>query len=105
MACPQVADVRWVCCRHGMARPQVADRGDGLQVWRVAANVLNKKPRTPVKVGEGVGGGSSSVCLDAVLTTPRNKYFCYEIFQRASDSVVSQQWLISMELVSYICNF
>jgi hypothetical protein len=25
MARPQVADVRWVPCHHGMARPQVAD--------------------------------------------------------------------------------
>jgi hypothetical protein len=24
-----------------MARPQVADRGDGLQIWRVAANIMN----------------------------------------------------------------
>jgi hypothetical protein len=25
-----------------MASPRVADRGDGLQIWRVAANMLNK---------------------------------------------------------------
>jgi hypothetical protein len=30
--------------RHnGMARPQAADGGDGLQIWRVAANILNKQ--------------------------------------------------------------
>jgi hypothetical protein len=28
--------VKWVPCHHGMARPQVADGGDGLQIWRVA---------------------------------------------------------------------
>jgi hypothetical protein len=28
------------------ARPQVADGGDGLQIWRVAANILNKQSRT-----------------------------------------------------------
>jgi hypothetical protein len=28
---------------RSMARPQVADEGDGLQIWRVAANILNKK--------------------------------------------------------------
>jgi hypothetical protein len=28
-----------------MARPQVADGGDGLQIWRVAANILNKQSR------------------------------------------------------------
>jgi hypothetical protein len=38
--------VKWVHCHHGMARPQVADRGDGLQIWRVAANILNKQSRT-----------------------------------------------------------
>jgi hypothetical protein len=28
---------------RGMARPQVADGGDGLQMWKVAANILNKQ--------------------------------------------------------------
>jgi hypothetical protein len=32
--------VRWVPCHHGMARPQVADGGDSLQFWRVAANMF-----------------------------------------------------------------
>jgi hypothetical protein len=41
--------VRWVPCHHGMARPQVADGGDGLQIWRVAANILNKQSRTTDK--------------------------------------------------------
>jgi hypothetical protein len=35
--------VRWVPCHHGMARPQVADGGDALQLWREAANILNKQ--------------------------------------------------------------
>jgi hypothetical protein len=34
---------------HGMARPQVADGGDGLQIWRVAANTLNKQSRAADK--------------------------------------------------------
>jgi hypothetical protein len=38
--------VRWVPCHHGMAGPQVADGGDGLQIWRVAAIILNKQSRT-----------------------------------------------------------
>jgi hypothetical protein len=29
-----------------MARPQVADGGDALQIWRVAVNILNKQSRT-----------------------------------------------------------
>jgi hypothetical protein len=37
--------VRWVPFHHGMARPQVADAGDGLQIWRVAANIVNKRSR------------------------------------------------------------
>jgi hypothetical protein len=27
-----VIHVRWVPCHHGMAHPQVADGGDGLQI-------------------------------------------------------------------------
>jgi hypothetical protein len=50
----------WVPCRLGMARPQVSDGGDSLQVWRVAANILNKQSRTVDKglsssLGLGVG--------------------------------------------------
>ena len=33
-------------CPHDMARPRVVDRGDGLQIWRVAAKILNKQSRT-----------------------------------------------------------
>jgi hypothetical protein len=33
----------------GMSRPQVADGGDGLQIWRVAVNILNKQSRTADK--------------------------------------------------------
>jgi hypothetical protein len=29
-----------------MARPQVADGADDLQIWRVAANILNKQSQT-----------------------------------------------------------
>jgi len=29
-------------CHHGMACPWVVGGGDGLQVWRAAANILNK---------------------------------------------------------------
>jgi hypothetical protein len=41
--------VRSVPCHHGMERPQVADGGDALQVWRAAANILNKQLRTAEK--------------------------------------------------------
>jgi hypothetical protein len=38
-------------CHHGMARPQVADGEDGLQIWGggVAANISNKQLRTTDK--------------------------------------------------------
>jgi hypothetical protein len=57
---------KWVPCHHDMARPQVAD-GDGLQIWRVAANILNKQSRTADKgssssfgVGRGANNSSAS---------------------------------------------
>jgi hypothetical protein len=37
--------VKWVPCHHGMPHPQVAARGDRLQIWRVPANILNKQSR------------------------------------------------------------
>jgi len=30
-------------CHNGMARPQFRDGGDGVQIWREAANILNKQ--------------------------------------------------------------
>jgi hypothetical protein len=46
-----------------MARSQVADGGEGLQIWRVAANILNKQSRTADKVWTsslGVGRGANN---------------------------------------------
>jgi hypothetical protein len=33
-------NVNWVSCHHGMEHPQVADGGEGLQIWRVAVNIF-----------------------------------------------------------------
>jgi hypothetical protein len=65
-----IMHVRWVPCHHGMARPQVADGGDGLQIWRVAANILNKQSRTADKWWSLAWG------LSVGLTTPplKNKH-------------------------------
>jgi hypothetical protein len=55
--------VRWVPCHHGMARPQVADGRDALQVWREAADLLNKQSRTAEKGWSsslGVGRGANN---------------------------------------------
>jgi hypothetical protein len=38
--------VKWVHCHHSMVHPRVSDRGEGLQIWRVATNMLNKQSRT-----------------------------------------------------------
>jgi hypothetical protein len=61
----ELSHVRWVPCHHGMARPQVADGGDALQVWRVAANILNRQSPTadkgwPFNLGVGSGANNSS---------------------------------------------
>jgi hypothetical protein len=63
--CQCTSHVMWVPCHHGMARPQVADGGDALQVWREAANILNKQSRTADKrwsssLGVGRGTNNSS---------------------------------------------
>jgi len=47
---------------HGMARLLVAGGGVGLQVWRVAANVLDKQSRTPEKWSCIGGGGLGRGC-------------------------------------------
>jgi hypothetical protein len=49
-----------------MARPQIRGGEDGLQIWRVAANILNKQSRTAEKewypsLGVGRGANNSSL--------------------------------------------
>jgi hypothetical protein len=39
----------WVPSCQGMASPHFGDERDGRQIWRVAANILNKKLRTADK--------------------------------------------------------
>jgi len=58
--------VTWVSCYHSMGRSQVADGGDGLQMWRVAVNISNKKWQTDEKgwsssLGVGRGANNSSL--------------------------------------------
>jgi hypothetical protein len=75
--------VKWVPCLHGMARPQVADRGDGLQIWRVAANILNKQSRT------ADSGWSSSLGVGRGLTIPHRKtlYLLRSVYKGLGKSV------------------
>jgi hypothetical protein len=37
-----ISHVRWFLCHHSMARPQVADAGNCLQLWKIAVNTMNK---------------------------------------------------------------
>jgi hypothetical protein len=51
---------------HATARPRIADRGDGLQIWRVATIILNKQSRTAdsgwsSSFGVGVGNNPPSM--------------------------------------------
>jgi hypothetical protein len=67
-----MANVKWVHCHHGMARPRVSDRGDGLQIWRVAANILNKQTAD--------SGGLPAWGLGGALTTlPRTTQYLLRI--------------------------
>jgi hypothetical protein len=52
---------------NGVGRVQVTDGGDGLQIRRVAANILNKQPRA------ADGGWSSSLGTGRGLTTSHRK--------------------------------
>jgi hypothetical protein len=63
-----------------MALPRVADGGDGLQIWRVADNILNKQSRTPDKgLSSSLGIGRRANCYTVKIqlatkcyTGPRN---------------------------------
>jgi hypothetical protein len=71
---------KWVPCHHCMARPQVVDGGDGLQIWMVAANILHKQSRIADRewfFSLGVGRG--------LTTPPHKKSACYEILHGTSE--------------------
>jgi len=54
-------------CHHNMACPRDADIGDGVQLWGVAANTLNKYRGQPRR------GGPPAWGLDQGLTTAHRK--------------------------------
>jgi len=50
-------------CHHGMARSRVADGAEGLQMWRIAASLLNDQPWTADNVWSSslrVGGRANN---------------------------------------------
>jgi hypothetical protein len=56
--------VKWVS-HNSTVRPLVVDGGDDLQIWRLAADILNKKSRSAYKewtstTAGGVGRGVNS---------------------------------------------
>jgi hypothetical protein len=58
--------VRWVPCQDNIARRLVADGGNGLHLWMVSANTLNKQPliadkgwSSSLRVGRGANNPSS----------------------------------------------
>jgi hypothetical protein len=58
-----LSHVKWVPYHHGMACRQVAGRGNGLQIWTEAANILNKQSRTAGRgwlFSLGVGQGANN---------------------------------------------
>jgi hypothetical protein len=85
------AQVRWVPCHHGKARPQVADGGDALQVWRVAANILNKLSQTvdnewssSFRVGRGANNEVLQMASDLMASTVQvsSAEFCMHFSSR-----------------------
>jgi hypothetical protein len=71
-----------VCpCHHGTARTRVEDGGDGLQIWKVAVNILNKRSQTASEgwsssLGVGRGANKSLALQNHLITKcyiePRN---------------------------------
>jgi hypothetical protein len=78
---PRIAPCNPWPSHHGMERPRFADGGDGLQLWRVAENILNKQSRTADK-----GWSSSLGALGDRITSPRRKKTpCYKMLHTASE--------------------
>ena len=62
-----------------MGPAQVADGGDGLQVWRVAEHIYNRSQRQPTR------GGPPACASGESLTTPHCKNIpCYETKNKVS---------------------
>jgi hypothetical protein len=70
-----------------MAHPQVADGGDGLQKWRVVANVLHKQLQIPNK------GGSPASGLGKGLTTSHCKK--NSLFEMLQSLILG--WILCLE--------
>jgi hypothetical protein len=78
--------VRWLPYHNRMARPQVADGGDALQVWTVAANILDKRSRTADKGWSSSMGVERGAINSSVL---KNKLVakCHQWLRSWADSL------------------
>jgi hypothetical protein len=64
-------------CHNSTGRPRVADGGEGLRIWRVAANILNKQSRTADTEWSSSFGGERRA--------NRPLPACYRILHKASE--------------------
>jgi len=83
-----------------MAHPRIADGGDNLQIWRVAANILNKQTRTADMGGPpdwGLGEGEQLNVKKQLVTKchtrPRNWAGSCEYGNEPSDSGKGREFL------------
>jgi hypothetical protein len=65
-----------------MACPTTSDGGESLQIWRVAANILNKQSQT---ADMGWSSSMAGVCGGNISIIKKTKQVCYEMLHRASD--------------------
>jgi hypothetical protein len=91
---------RWVCCHQGMARPQDADEGETLQLWSVAANILNNHLR------RAENGWSSILELGVGLTTPHRKKKKRSLLRKTTRSPGPGRisWIIDLSERNLICD-
>jgi hypothetical protein len=89
-------------CHHGIARPRVADGGDGLHICGVATNIPNNQSRTDDKgwsssLGIGRGATNPSPQKDQLVmmcyTDPRNLMGSCEHGNELSGSMEGTEFL------------
>jgi hypothetical protein len=65
--------VKCVPCHHGTVHSQIAHGGECIQIWTVAANILNKQSQTADKgCPTALGGGLTAPHLTNIITRPNN---------------------------------
>jgi hypothetical protein len=89
-----------------MTRPRVADGGDGLQIWRVAENILNKQSRISDKGWTSSLGGYWLLLRGGIVqSVPRTTaIFIYYMSPSeiviTPDSYISALWMQQRHLVA-----